>query len=175
MFSKRKHLRNKVVVVQKRRNEARISQWPKLSKAVKKVHSRWYVGGGHMPQAVVLQFFLQLPTSATWFLSLIYQGTIFQFTIYNGLLLFAVGSISHLTGVDEPQRFFAEAATLLRSGSGRAYVPIQSDLICRRSLSKWRLNEDTWVEVRDADELTSLPVSCTRGLFTGSFLSTAPL
>lgn len=71
------------------------------------------------------------------------------------LLLFAVGSISHLTGVDEPQRFFAEAATLLRPGSGRAYIPIQSDLICRGPLSEWRLNEDTWAEVRDADEFVS--------------------
>jgi SAM-dependent methyltransferase len=71
------------------------------------------------------------------------------------LLFFAVGSISHLTDVDEPQRFFAEAATLLRPGSGRAYIPIQSDLICRGSLSEWRLNEDTWAEVRDADEFVS--------------------
>lgn len=71
------------------------------------------------------------------------------------LLLFAVGSISHLTGVDESQRFFAEAATLLRPGSGWAYIPIQSDLICRGPLSEWRLNEDTWAEVRDADEFVS--------------------
>ncbi|QSS66936.1 SAM dependent methyltransferase [Histoplasma capsulatum] len=52
------------------------------------------------------------------------------------LLIFAAGSISHLTGPEEPQRFFAQAASLLRPGSGRVYFPIMNAFISNRSISQ---------------------------------------
>ena len=71
------------------------------------------------------------------------------------LLIFAVGSISHLKEANEPQEFFEQVAKLLRPGSGRAYIPIQSDLICQNSVSEFKLNKDTWAEVRVAQTFES--------------------
>ncbi|PLB44470.1 hypothetical protein P170DRAFT_503219 [Aspergillus steynii IBT 23096] len=74
------------------------------------------------------------------------------------LLLFAVGSISHLTGPDEPAEFFTQVAQLLRPGSGRAYIPIQADLIVSESADTqdgFTLRGDTWAEVREAETFSS--------------------
>ncbi|EEH21393.1 hypothetical protein PABG_03609 [Paracoccidioides brasiliensis Pb03] len=71
------------------------------------------------------------------------------------LLFFAAGSISHLIGADEPQRFFAQVAALLRPGSGRAYLPIVNDLIAKRSITKEPVVERTWVKLQEAEGFPS--------------------
>jgi SAM-dependent methyltransferase len=72
------------------------------------------------------------------------------------ILIFAVGSISHLVSPDEPQRFLSQVATLLRRGSGRAYLPIQNDLISRRSITQSPATTDTtWAEVSVAQDFAS--------------------
>ncbi|KKZ61506.1 hypothetical protein EMCG_00585 [[Emmonsia] crescens] len=71
------------------------------------------------------------------------------------LLIFAAGSISHLTGTDEPQRFFAQVATLLRPGSGRAYLPIMNGVISKRSITQEPTVERTWVKLQEAEGFPS--------------------
>jgi SAM-dependent methyltransferase len=71
-------------------------------------------------------------------------------------LIFAVGSISHLISPGEPQLFSSQVATLLTPKSGRAYLPIQNDLISSRSISLPPLNTDiTWAELNVAQDFPS--------------------
>ncbi|PGH17483.1 hypothetical protein AJ79_01083 [Helicocarpus griseus UAMH5409] len=71
------------------------------------------------------------------------------------LLFFAAGSISHLIGPDEPQRFFAQVAALLRPGTGRAYLPIVNAMISKRSITTEPVVERTWVKLQEAQEFPS--------------------
>ncbi|OAX80771.1 hypothetical protein ACJ72_04892 [Emergomyces africanus] len=71
------------------------------------------------------------------------------------LLLFAAGSISHLTGAHEPQRFFAQVAKLLRPGSGRAYIPIMNGVISKRSITQEPVFERTWRKLQEAEGFPS--------------------
>ena len=48
------------------------------------------------------------------------------------MLLFAVGSICHLHGAGEVDRFMQQVAQVLRPGSGRAIIPLQNELISSR-------------------------------------------
>jgi hypothetical protein len=67
-------------------------------------------------------------------------------------LIFAVGSISHLISPEEPQLFSSQVATLLTPKSGRAYLPIQNDLISSRSISSPPLSRDiSWLELNVQD------------------------
>ncbi|KAE8154549.1 S-adenosyl-L-methionine-dependent methyltransferase [Aspergillus avenaceus] len=52
------------------------------------------------------------------------------------LLLFPAGGVSHLVGPDQPRNFFAQAAALLRPGSGRLYLSIRDDMISKRCITK---------------------------------------
>lgn len=69
-------------------------------------------------------------------------------------LLFAVGSVSHLVGPDKPKKFFAQAVGLLRSGSGRFYLPIQNDLISERSITQHAEETEMWSEMQDQRDFT---------------------
>jgi SAM-dependent methyltransferase len=51
------------------------------------------------------------------------------------LIIFAAGSVSYLTGPDEPLKFFTQVAALLRPGSGRFYLSVRDDLISSRSIT----------------------------------------
>ncbi|PGH02654.1 hypothetical protein GX51_04537 [Blastomyces parvus] len=71
------------------------------------------------------------------------------------LLFFAAGSISHLIGPDEPQRFFAQAASLLRPGSGRVYFPIMNRAISKRSITQEPAALNTSKILQRGDEFPS--------------------
>ncbi|KAK2810512.1 hypothetical protein FQN50_003001 [Emmonsiellopsis sp. PD_5] len=71
------------------------------------------------------------------------------------LVIFAAGSVSHLTGADEPQQFFQQLALLLRPGSGRAYIPIVNNMITKRSITEEPKIEKTWVDLKAAQVFPS--------------------
>ena len=71
------------------------------------------------------------------------------------MLIFAVGSISHLVAPDEPLRFFQKVGILLRPGSGMAYIPIQNDLISERCITPEPTATKTWSQVEDEQEFES--------------------
>jgi SAM-dependent methyltransferase len=70
-------------------------------------------------------------------------------------LIFAVGSISHLISPEEPQLFMSQVATLLTPKSGRAYLPIQNDLISRRLFTTVADSDTTWAELNVAKDFPS--------------------
>ncbi|OJD20851.1 hypothetical protein ACJ73_07815 [Blastomyces percursus] len=71
------------------------------------------------------------------------------------LLFFAAGSISHLIGPDEPQRFFAQVAELLRPSSGRVYFPIMNPLISKRSITQEPAAAKTSTRLQQGEEFQS--------------------
>jgi len=70
-------------------------------------------------------------------------------------LIFAVGSISHLISPEEPQLFMSQVAALLTPKSGRAYIPIQNDLMSRRSITTAADSDTTWAELKVAEDFPS--------------------
>ncbi|KAK2802470.1 hypothetical protein FQN51_004533 [Onygenales sp. PD_10] len=71
------------------------------------------------------------------------------------LVIFAAGSISHLTGPDEPLHFFQQLALLLRPGSGRAYTPIVNTGITKRSITEEPKGEKRLVDLAAVQILPS--------------------
>ncbi|KAK2788349.1 hypothetical protein FQN52_006673 [Onygenales sp. PD_12] len=71
------------------------------------------------------------------------------------LVIFAAGSISHLTGPDEPLQFFQQLALLLRPGSGRAYTPIVNTGITKRSITEEPKGEKRLVDLAAVQILPS--------------------
>lgn len=71
------------------------------------------------------------------------------------LLLFGVGSVSHLVGADEPACFFSEVVKLLCPGSGCLYLLVQDNLISSRCITHCLEETATWSEIHDQKDFPS--------------------